>query len=80
MSDVPKSPNSNVVTSIFDRLIRIGWVHSYATDVHYRVQAVYTAEGVTTLSSIREALAKIGPLSDLELSALAWIIQTNLPK
>jgi hypothetical protein len=80
MSDAQNSPHSNILTSVFDRLVSIGWVESYASDINYRIQAIYTAEGVAALSRIRHDLGKVGPLSDIQLSALRWIADTNAPK
>jgi hypothetical protein len=68
------------VTSVYDRLVALGWVESYVTTADYRIQALFTAQGVAALSKIREVLAPIRPVSDLEMSALLWIIDTNLPK
>ena len=80
MSDVPHSPSSNILTAVLDRMVTAGWVASYATDAQYRIKIAFTQEGLRVLSPVSEALSTLGPLSDIEMSAVAWIITTQLDK
>lgn len=46
----------------------------------YRVTIAFTDEGLRVLGPVRHALQTLGTLSDIEMSALAWVVTTQLDK
>jgi hypothetical protein len=75
MSEAPHSPSSNIVTAVLDRLVAAGWVQSYVADAQYHIRRIdFTDEGWQVLSPMRKVLDTLGPMSDDERAALAWII------
>jgi hypothetical protein len=61
-------------------MVIAGWVARYAITAEYRVMITFTDEGLRALEPVRGALHRIGDLSDIEMSALAWTITTQLGK
>ncbi len=68
------------MTSVLDRLVTAGWVRQYAMSAEYRVTIAFTEEGLRVLGPVRDALQRLGALSDIEMKALAWVVTTQLDK